>query len=131
MRIGILETAYIKKYGLKDGCHLMRTHGYECLDYQKIASADSDFFKSTEADFIKQIKEERTVIEEEGITVNQAHSPRPHPIKEFTKEGPTCFFEAMAKGFAVLRHSELNLMLFIPLCHTALTLMKIPVKCLG
>ena len=98
MRIGILETAYIKKYGLKDGCRLMRTHGYECLDYQKIASADSDFFKSTEADFIKQIKEERTVIEEEGITVNQAHSPWPHPIKEYTKEGLTCFFEAMAKG---------------------------------
>ena len=98
MRIGIVETAYVKKYGIQEGCRLMRAHGYECMDYQKLVLANSEFFNSPEKEFLKILKEERRLAEKEGITINQVHSPWPHPIQNYNKEGLASFYTAMAKG---------------------------------
>lgn len=81
MRLGIY-TAYINRYGLREGAMRMRAHGYECLDYQNFIRTDSDFFQLPEREFEAQIKEERYILESEGIDVWQAHGPWRYSFKD-------------------------------------------------
>ena len=97
MKLGI-TTYYINRYGTKDGARRMRSHGYEYLDYQKFADVESEFFNLSEKDFEAEIKEDRKIIESEGVFVHQAHGPWTYPTQDSTPEERKLRFEYMSKA---------------------------------
>ncbi len=80
MRIGIGSWAYLR-YGLEEGARRAREHGFDCFDYSNFIHTDTDFFNLPEIEFEKELKRQRTLIEAEGIRVNQAHAPWEMPVR--------------------------------------------------
>lgn len=80
MRIGIGSSTYLR-YGLEEGARRAREHGFDCFDYSNFIHTDTDFFNLPEIEFEKELKRQRTLIETEGIRVNQAHAPWEMPVR--------------------------------------------------
>jgi sugar phosphate isomerase/epimerase len=80
VRIGIGSWAYLR-YGLEEGARRAREHGFDCFDYSNFIHTDTDFFNLPEIEFEKELKRQRTLIETEGIRVNQAHAPWEMPVR--------------------------------------------------
>ena len=97
MKLGI-TTYYLNRYGINAGARRMRSHGYEYLDYQKFADVESGFFNLSEKNFEAEIKEDRKIIESEGIFVHQAHGPWTYPTQDSTPDERKLRFEFMSKA---------------------------------
>ena len=80
MRIGIGSSTYLR-YGLEEGARRAREHGFDCFDYSNFIHTDTDFFNLPEIEFEKELRRQRTLIETEGIRVNQAHAPWEMPVR--------------------------------------------------
>jgi sugar phosphate isomerase/epimerase len=80
VRIGIGSWSYLR-YGLEEGARRAREHGFDCFDYSNFIHTDTDFFNLPEIEFEKELKRQRTLIEAEGIRVNQAHAPWEMPVR--------------------------------------------------
>lgn len=98
MKIGITSDSYTR-YGISEGAKKAREHGYDCFDFGGFTSTETEFFKLPEEKFIAELKKYRELIEAEGITVWQVHSPWRHPAKDFTPEDRAerleCFLKAI------------------------------------
>lgn len=96
MKLGITSNIYLNKYGLRDGAKKMKAHGYEYIDYQPLANTTSDFFTQEENLFHSALKEQRNVIESEGIYAWQAHGPWcwPPPSCSTVSEQKQCVEDA-------------------------------------
>ncbi len=98
MKIGIVSTAYLLKYGTKRGARKMKIHGYDAIDFQAFVNTETGFFKLPEEDFKKSLTSKRAKIESEGIFVNQAHSPWRCPARDFEESDRQERLEAMKKA---------------------------------
>ena len=98
MKVGIGEGAY-SRYGISEGAKKAKAHGYDCYDVGRFVNTETDFFKLPEEEFKSEILKIRALIEAEGITVWQVHSPWRHPAKDFTPEDRAerleCFLKAI------------------------------------
>ena len=83
MQIGIVSSAYLGRYGLKDGAKKMKAHGYSAIDFQGFIDTETDFFKSPENEFANTLKEQKNVVEGEGLMFSQAHGPWRFPIQDY------------------------------------------------
>ena len=97
MKLGI-TSGYFKKYGIEKGSSRLKAHGYDCVDYQRFISTETDFFKLPEKEFEKQIHSEREIIASAGLIVHQAHGPWRFPPKDTTDADRAERFEAMSKS---------------------------------
>ncbi len=106
MKIGIMSSAYISRYGWDGGLAKMREHGFEAIDDQTFCYTESSaLFTATEAEFEKTLLERRQKYAAHGIEVYQVHGPWRYPIHDFTKAERDERFEKMAKsvrGCAIL-----------------------------
>ncbi|MBQ7374155.1 MAG: sugar phosphate isomerase/epimerase [Clostridia bacterium] len=98
MKIGIVSTAYLLRYGTKEGAKKMKLHGYDCVDFQGFINTDTDFFKLSGDAFEKTLKKKRKVVEEQGIVICQTHAPWRFPPKDFTEEDRAERLTAMKKA---------------------------------
>lgn len=98
MKIGIVSTAYLLRYGTKEGAKKMKLHGYDCVDFQGFVNTETEFFKLEEDAFIKALKKKRKVVEEQGVEFFQTHAPWRHPPKDFTEEERAERLSAMKKA---------------------------------
>ena len=85
MKIGIGAGAY-GRYGISEGARKAREHGYECYDFGRFVSTETEFFLQAEADFKAELLDYKRAIEAEGVCVWQTHSPWRHPARDFTPE---------------------------------------------
>ena len=85
MKIGIGAGAY-GRYGISEGARKARAHGYECYDFGRFVSTETEFFLQAEADFKAELLDYKRAIEAEGVCVWQTHSPWRHPARDFTPE---------------------------------------------
>lgn len=98
MKVGIISTAYLLRYGTKEGAKKMKLHGYDALDFQGFVNTDTEFFKLPDESFEKALKKKREVVENEGITFNQTHAPWRCPPQDFTEEDRSERLSAMKKA---------------------------------
>ena len=56
MKVGIVSTAYLLRYGTKEGAKKMKLHGYDALDFQGFINTETDFFKLEETAFENALK---------------------------------------------------------------------------
>ncbi len=95
MKIGIESGAYVKRYGLEDGLRRMRSHGYECLDYQFFADTEGPLFQLNGASFEKELLRQCKLIEDNGIEISQTHGPWRWPPRDYSPEDRAERFEKM------------------------------------
>ena len=85
MKVGIGAGAYAR-YGISEGARKAREHGYECFDFGRFVNTETEFFKLHEAEFKAELIRYKELVEAEGITIWQVHSPWRHPAQDFTPE---------------------------------------------
>ena len=98
MKIGIVSTAYLLRYGTKEGSKKMKLHGYDALDFQGFVNTETEFFKLEDSVFEKALIKKRAVVENEGLFFNQAHAPWRCPPMDLTEEDRAERLSAMKKA---------------------------------
>ena len=83
MQIGIVSSAYLGRYGVEKGANKMKAHGYSAIDFQGFIDTETEFFKSPENEFEKVLKEQKNIVEGEGLAFSQAHGPWRFPINDY------------------------------------------------
>ena len=83
MQIGIVSSAYLGRYGVEKGAKKMKAHGYSAIDFQGFIDTETEFFKSPENEFEKVLKEQKNIVEGEGLAFSQAHGPWRFPINDY------------------------------------------------
>lgn len=104
MKIGI-SNSLRKVYGNREGLQRLRTLGFECIDYQNFTNTEQELYCISDAEFEKQLCEERKLIEEIGLEISQTHGPWRYPPHDATPEERAERFEKMSKaiwGTAIL-----------------------------
>ena len=85
MQIGIVSSAYLGRYGIEKGAKKMKAHGYDAIDFQDFVNTETEFFKSSENEFEKILKEQKNIVESEGLKFSQAHGPWRFPIQDYSE----------------------------------------------
>lgn len=112
MKIGITAGSYTR-YGISEGAKKAKEHGYDCFDFSGFCDTETEFFKQSEEDFKAELLEYKRLVEAEGITVWQVHSPWRHPAQDFTPEDRAerleCFLKAVrGAGYLGATHFVLH-----------------------
>lgn len=97
MKLGIVDSAYMR-YGVSEGARKAKAHGFECYDFGRFINTETEFFKLPEDEFKAELLRIKELLEAEGITVWQAHSPWRFPPKDTTPEDRAERLAAMRKA---------------------------------
>ena len=73
LKTGIESTAYFDTSDFETGLKKMKSHGYDCMDYQGVSLPDSPFFSYSESAFERYFQELSQCAKETGIEVYQMH----------------------------------------------------------
>ena len=117
MKVGIVSTAYLLRYGTKEGAKKMKLHGYDALDFQGFVNTETDFFKLEETAFENALKKKRRIVEEEGLFFSQAHAPWRFPPRDLTdedREERLCVMKKAIRGTAILGAKHFVVHPFMP-----------------
>ena len=98
MRIGTGNWNFTSIYGTKKGLERIHALGFECIDEASFVHTENALYKLSASDFEKHLKEERKMVEEAGLLVNQTHGPWRWPPCDSTKEERAERFEKMSKS---------------------------------
>lgn len=101
MKTAILSSAYIASDlsdGYESGLSLMRRHGYDGLDFQGFINTDEGLFALSLAEWEKSLLRFRTAVENEGLTVCQAHAPGRYPPQDATDADRADRFEKKVRA---------------------------------
>lgn len=98
MKIGLQDGAYTRHYGLEQGTKKAREHGYECYDIGVFVNTETEFFKLPEKEFKAEVLRIRAIIEANGITAWQVHSPWRYPPRDNTEEDRAERLECFCKA---------------------------------
>ncbi len=99
MKIGTVPTHYYHDYPDVDvALSKMRTHGYECLDYQPLMWTEPELFGLDEASFERRLRADRARAEAHGLVYNQVHGPWRFPPRDATPEDRAERYDAMARS---------------------------------
>lgn len=105
LKVGIGEHYYTVPYGFEAGVARMRSHGYECMDYQEFVSTVAELFQMNHSQFAKYLENQASICKREGIEIHQTHGPWRYPPQDSTPEARAERFEKMSRaieGTAIL-----------------------------
>ncbi len=97
MKLGIQSNAYLHFEDMAPGAFRMKSHGYDCADYQHFINTTTEFFTLPEAKFEKILRTQRAAMDAAGIFPSQAHGPWRTP-QDATPEDRAERFDAMSKA---------------------------------
>ncbi len=86
MKTGIQSAAYFDIKGSKEGFLLMKSHGYDCTDYQNFVNTENDLFKLSNKEFESHLLLDKEYASEAGIEIYQTHAPWRYPPMDATVE---------------------------------------------
>ncbi len=86
MKTGIVQSAYMNRYGVEKGLAKMREHGFSCLDYSGLQNVSDPLYSLNDRDFEQTLSALRKQIESAGIYVSQIHGPWSWPPDDTTEE---------------------------------------------
>ena len=93
-----ITSDYIYAYGFEEGLKIMRSHGYDALDYGWFCHTENKIFHVSEAEFVSTLKRERAIIEDSGLFVNQTHGAWRWPAQDFSAYDRAERYAAMETG---------------------------------
>ena len=105
MRIGTEDGSYLRRYGFERGMRRIAELGFKCLDYQRFCDTETPLFQQDDLGFERELKRQRSFIEQQGLTISQTHGPWRWPIRDDTAEDRAERFEKMSRsllGTAIL-----------------------------
>lgn len=99
MRLGVI-TDTCHGYGRwgEDCYKKMREHGFSCSDYQNLVGDNSIIYAAPQEEADAILLHERTLAEEAGIQIWQAHAPWRYPVNDGTEEVRAERLELMKKS---------------------------------
>lgn len=97
MKLGIQSSAYMAFADMAPGAYVMKSHGYDCTDYQHFIDTTTEFFNLPETEFEKILRTQRAAMDAAGIFPSQAHGPWRKP-QDATEEDRAERFAAMSKA---------------------------------
>lgn len=100
MKVGITETSYSVKYGFEKGLERLRNHGYEAIDYQQLAHAESAIYEMNNRDFEAYLTADRNAARNAGLAIHQVHGPWCWPPLDTTIEEREKNFELMSRAIS-------------------------------
>lgn len=103
MKIGIQSTAYLDRYGLKEGIQKLKEHGYEAIDYQNFMNTDTELFRVSDTEFEKRLIDVRAALASEQIEISQVHGPWRWPPRDASEEDRAERFDKMSKSIVGTR----------------------------
>ena len=115
MKIGIESDAYWDEENKLSSMRRARSHGWECVDYQKLVDIETPFFRLGESAFERAVTEDRGIIEEAGLEISQTHGPWRYPPRDGTKEDRQEWFDKMARALRATRLLGCGYMVIHPL----------------
>ncbi len=90
MKIGYLSDAYAPVTAAEPewaaGYAAMRSHGFDCADYQNFIRTDNALFALSDAAFEARLRAERAAADAAGIAFYQVHGPWRYPPQDDTPE---------------------------------------------
>ena len=93
-----ITSDYIYAYGFEEGLKIMKSHGYDALDYGWFCHTENKIFHVSEAEFAATLKREREIIEGSGLFVNQTHGAWRWPAQDFSAYDRAERYAAMETG---------------------------------
>ena len=78
-KTGTESAAYFGLGGEKDGFKKMKSHGFDCVDYQGFVNTETELFTASDSAFESRLKEIYKGAEAEGIEIYQTHGPWRYP----------------------------------------------------
>lgn len=95
----------IGKTGTDQDLELIRSYGYEAIDYQGFINTETPLFQMNDQEFEAHLKAQRKAIEAAGLMIHQTHGPWRYPPQDATEADRKDRFEKMARsieGTAIL-----------------------------
>lgn len=86
MRTGILTDAYFGVNDYEEGMRKIKAHGYDCLDFRGLGSADCELFKLSDEDLEAHLRKVAAYAKEVGLEIFQMHGLWP-TCGDTTEEG--------------------------------------------
>lgn len=96
MKVGITSSPYFGFYGYEEGLKKMKSHGYDCVDYQNFASPEGELLNLGDGEFENYLKDFGATAKGIGISFYQAHGL--WPTDDITKESRERQFPYYIKG---------------------------------
>lgn len=96
-KTGIITSVYFGTEDAEDGFIKMKSHGYDCADYQNFINTENELFSLTESQFEERLLSHKSAAENAGIIINQTHGPWRTP-KDATEEDRQERLEKMTKS---------------------------------
>ena len=93
-----ITSDYIHAYGFEEGLKIMKSHGYDALDYGWFCHTENKIFHVSESEFAATLKRERAIIEDSGLFVNQTHGAWRWPAQDFSAYDRAERYAAMETG---------------------------------
>ncbi len=79
-----VETLF-EKYGAEKSSHFIKEAGFDAVDFALKAMTDDDHFFMRE-DYLENAEKIRSIYENAGLYINQAHAPYSFPLEDYLKE---------------------------------------------
>ena len=96
-KTGIPTSAYFGAGDAFDGFIKMKSHGFDCADYQNLVNTENELFSLTDAQFEERLVSHKAAAENAGVIINQTHGPWRSP-KDATEQDRAERFEKMTKA---------------------------------
>jgi sugar phosphate isomerase/epimerase len=97
MKTGIVTYAY-NRFDTAEGARIIKAHGYDGIDYQRLIDTETELFVLDERGFEAALRAEAAVYREAGLEIFQAHGPWRYPPQDATAEDRAERFEKMSRA---------------------------------
>ena len=97
MKTGIVTYAY-HRYDTEKAAQVIKSHGYDGIDYQRFIDTETELFAVSEAEFERAVRADAAIYRGEGLEIFQAHGPWRYPPQDATVEDRAERFEKMTKA---------------------------------
>lgn len=98
MKIGIGSTAYFGLHSTEKDYEKIKSHGYDCIDYQNFINTETELFDLSDEDFEKFLLREKGHADKAGVEIYQTHAPWRFPPQDATEEDRAERLEKMKKS---------------------------------
>lgn len=82
IKLGIVSSAYLDRYGMHEGLHRMREHGYEATDLQQFVDTETPFYTMSPAKLERELAPLRSACADADIRIAQLHGPWRYPPRD-------------------------------------------------
>ena len=85
-KTGIETDAYFGINDSEKGFYQMKSHGFDCADYQNLLNTENELFSLSENEFEKHLLNDAKHAKNAGIEIYQVHGPWRYPPRDTTQE---------------------------------------------